>query len=615
MLSRFKHHQSSTVSIPALLLGVEAPLILSGLDEEEALSIDGAVITFALPKGRSRYLSTTGRSAFDQIPGEGRIRLMPGVRYRLVVKCDRPQGLATMWVIEYSKTGRLVHQTLRLREGGGEQTWQTHAEHECCLLALRLEGEGRIDIRHVELSLQTNDAPSAFTPSALASMDIRGEGMVTVGHDGSRMGMSGSLGPDEIRTVLDRSESSLVILLTGGVEPGRGDFDRYHAVALDYPGRFFNVLSFPIEESGLPPTSSNYLCFCIEQLEVLWQTGRLHGLELDPRDNDIVLRELLQWAARRQVLTIWSRSDPPDMSRIRALMVDVPPLAMAKNVDFKLEMIWPDSSSDTGGTCGAGSDVSLSGWCEHMRQTRERVLADRAALLFPSVPQKAEEVDAQGFQITTPDELPEAEHESAKTYWSEYDIKSWYQQDKPWAQMITNLVRTLKPRSVLEFGCNVGRNLQAIHQALPDVQLVGLDVNEKAVRLGRDRTGLDLRVGDESTLRQFQEGEFDLVFTVSVLDHIVEVQPACEALAHCAARHLYCLEVTLPVEGKVTRHFDHAQGEIRSSTEASYSWHLEERLGGLTRVKRLDARPCYLHSASLGPYYWSYLAHLESPDA
>jgi hypothetical protein len=73
------------------------------------------------------------------------------------------------------------------------------------------------------------------------------------------------------------------------------------------------------------------------------------------------------------------------------------------------------------------------------------------------------------------------------------------------------------------------------------------------------------------------------------------------------------LEVTLPVEGKVLRHFDHKAGAVRTSTEASYSWFVDQHLAGHPRIWRLDCRPCYLHSASLGPYYWAYLAFLDEP--
>ena len=141
---------------------------------------------------------------------------------------------------------------------------------------------------------------------------------------------------------------------------------------------------------------------------------------------------------------------------------------------------------------------------------------------------------------------------------------------------------------MLEFGCNVGRNLAAIAKVLPDARLVGLDVNEAAVAAGVAATGLDLRCADEAALRDFDDGEFDLVFTVSVLDHIADVDPVLEQLVRCAGRAAYFLEVALPAEGKVVRHFDHVDRAVRESTGASLQ--LGPRAAAAPTRARLAAR-------------------------
>jgi SAM-dependent methyltransferase len=164
---------------------------------------------------------------------------------------------------------------------------------------------------------------------------------------------------------------------------------------------------------------------------------------------------------------------------------------------------------------------------------------------------------------------------------------------------------------VLEFGCNVGRNLDTIRRAAPDVRLCGFDINPDAVTAGREKTELDLRCGDENTLAGLPDGAFDFVFTVSVLDHIADIREACRQLLRVAAKWLFLLEVRLPVEGKVLRHFDHHAGAVKPSTGASYSWHLERFIQGDSRVVRLERRPIYLHEKSLGPYYWAYTVFLS----
>jgi SAM-dependent methyltransferase len=229
------------------------------------------------------------------------------------------------------------------------------------------------------------------------------------------------------------------------------------------------------------------------------------------------------------------------------------------------------------------------------------------------LPETAAEATAQGFEVLDPGALPATEHADAKAFWSGYGVRSWYQDEKPWPRVLADLVADLRPASVLEFGCNVGRNLAAIAEAAPEARLVGLDVNEAAVAAGREQTGLDLRTGDESALAGFADGEFDLVFTVSVLDHVADVDSILDQLVRCAGRNAWFLEVALPVEGKVSRHFDHVDLAARPSTGASYSWDLEPRLRANPRVWRLDRRPVYLHARSLGPYYARYLAWLDRP--
>ena len=73
--------------------------------------------------------------------------------------------------------------------------------------------------------------------------------------------------------------------------------------------------------------------------------------------------------------------------------------------------------------------------------------------------------------------------------------------------------------SVLEIGCNKGHNLVALSHLLGDAcNIVGIEPNKYAAVLAR-RDGLT--VFDDSVYDlQFEDGEFDLVFTTGVLIHI-----------------------------------------------------------------------------------------------
>ncbi len=410
--------------------------------------------------------------------------------------------------------------------------------------------------------------------------------------------------------------------------------------------------------------------FRLDQLELLWQTGRMYGLKIHMRQDEIPGAEVLDWVERRQVLTLWhvgNRDDldwliknvlerytfPVLLSHFGGYPLDRKRYKLAIDLLDRFRQLYLVSSVVT---FAAYLRAAIKRWperillgsdfpaidpttaraaiqqlavpdeskvlvtSENLRFLTERVqwfrwqaLQNQSELRFRPLPGTPEEVKEQGFVVVPPGEFEDTEFDQAKEFWSGYEVKSWYRAEKPWARLLADLVADLKPRSVLEFGCNVGRNLVAIAQANPDVRLAGIDVNPEAIRIGRERTGLDLRLGDENTLRDFDAGEFDLVFTVSVLDHISDIRDVCRALIHCAGRNLFLLEVTLPVEGKVLRHYDHAEARVRESTGASYSWHVAKYLEPDPRVWRLDCRPCYLHDGSLGPYYWQYLAFLEEP--
>jgi SAM-dependent methyltransferase len=213
-----------------------------------------------------------------------------------------------------------------------------------------------------------------------------------------------------------------------------------------------------------------------------------------------------------------------------------------------------------------------------------------------------EEMTEQGFEIRAADAMTGTEATDAKAYWADYGVRSWYQKQTAWGRLIAELVHDLDIKSALEFGCNAGRNLSAIAERNPECAVVGIDLNAEAIAAGREALALDLRVGDETALEAFGPRAFDLVFTISVIDHVVDAEGICRAMLEAAGRYAFFLEVCLPVDGKVLRHYDHFHGKVRDSTGASYSWDLRPFLRAHPRVRRLDTRAGDLHSRSVGPY-------------
>jgi len=472
---------------------------------------------------------------------------------------------------------------------------------------------------------------------------------------------------DAFRGVLRKHQIGRALVAPYGSTAQLDTFDQISPLVGQERGRVYALLRVRSQATARPEDHQ----FRIHQLELLWQKGLLTGLKVKLNAPERPAPEVLAWVERRQLLTMWHVSSPGDLDWLRHNVLErfTFPVLLShfggypldgKRYRACIELLehYPHLYLVTSAVCSVGyleealrqhphqillgSDFpavdptvareavmrldipeatrvlvlgeNLRFLTERVAWRRWNVLRQREDLLFPPPPETPEEVAAQGFEIVPPEKLPADEAVQARDHWSSQEVSSFYLEYKPWAAVVAGLARDLGARSVLEFGCNVGRNLVAVREANPGVRLVGLDINPQAVQAGRERSGLDLRVGDQAALAAFGDGEFDLVFTVSVLDHIPAVADVCRELVRVAARNALFLEVRLPVEGKVVRHFDHRHATVYPSTEASYSWFLERYLADNPRLWRLDCRPCYLHSSRLGPYYCSYLAFLEPPQ-
>ncbi len=78
---------------------------------------------------------------------------------------------------------------------------------------------------------------------------------------------------------------------------------------------------------------------------------------------------------------------------------------------------------------------------------------------------------------------------------------------------------------ILEIGCNVGRNLNCLYTA-GFRRLEGIEISEEAVELLKQsypemggNSGIH-NAPVEDIIKEFEDGEFDIVFTMAVLEHI-----------------------------------------------------------------------------------------------
>lgn len=139
---------------------------------------------------------------------------------------------------------------------------------------------------------------------------------------------------------------------------------------------------------------------------------------------------------------------------------------------------------------------------------------------------------------------------------------------EPYALLMAETVASFAPSSVLEFGCGSGRNLAVLRDLTP-ARLVGVDLNPTAIAWGRENFGLDLRLGDETWLPAQGTDVFDIVYTVSVIDHIPQPQNAIRALVSAAADLVVICEIMHSITGRLARMED-ADGKLTDGYPFSY---------------------------------------------
>lgn len=537
-----------------------------------------------------------------------------------------------------------------------DQQWQLGFAPEEMTASVQVPpGEPALTIDHID-----------FWQPEIVQVESYGDAHMYMGLCRTEDPLLPDIGADQFLRQFDDCQITRALVMPFASNRLRDGFDEIGTVARQLPGRVYPLFRLCMSANPAP----EYQDFLLNQLELLWQQGLLFGLKILMKAGETPKGAVLDWLESRQAITFWHITNFGELQWLEENILNryTFPVLLSHFAGYPLDrqryaaaielldqynqlylvtsVVWfaaylaaaikkhPDrvllgSDSPAVNPVAARStiiqlDVSAESKTrvvsENLRFLTDRaqyhrwnMLLDGSKLRFPPVPENAGDLSKQGFEIVEANDFPPNEIEEAKQIWSGRGLRSFYKKPKPWSRWLAELVKDLAPTSVLEFGCNEGRNLAAIAEIAPDIPLVGIDVNADAIRAGRENLGLDLRHADENGLDEFADGQFDLVFTVSVLDHIPDIAQICKSLVRCAARYVLCMEVTLPIEGKVIKHFDHKAAGVRPSTEASYSWCVDRFLATEPRVWRLDQRPCYMIDASLGPYYKTYLAFLDPP--
>ena len=168
------------------------------------------------------------------------------------------------------------------------------------------------------------------------------------------------------------------------------------------------------------------------------------------------------------------------------------------------------------------------------------------------------------------------------------------------------LVSTHQPARVLEVGCNVGANLKWLLGLLPPAEVVGVDINERAL------TGLRQQVPEANAMwaqardLPFRDGWFDLTFTAGVLIHQPDstLRQVMGELVRCSSRLVLALEyaaaspVEVPYRGERGALFKRDYGVLYQQ------WFPELRLlehGQLTKAEGWDDVTCWLFTKTPDP--------------
>jgi pseudaminic acid biosynthesis-associated methylase len=114
---------------------------------------------------------------------------------------------------------------------------------------------------------------------------------------------------------------------------------------------------------------------------------------------------------------------------------------------------------------------------------------------------------------------------------------------RDWGRMLDHAV-TPAPQSVLEVGCNIGRNLLALRHFIPELH--GVEPNAAACKQAREREELAQAtiVESDGFNLPYADSSIDLVFTSGVLIHVApdDLGAVVDEVVRVARQYIVCIE-------------------------------------------------------------------------
>jgi 2-polyprenyl-3-methyl-5-hydroxy-6-metoxy-1,4-benzoquinol methylase len=105
---------------------------------------------------------------------------------------------------------------------------------------------------------------------------------------------------------------------------------------------------------------------------------------------------------------------------------------------------------------------------------------------------------------------------------------------------LDELMARAEPHSLLDVGCGEGVLVQRWALAMPDMRVVGIDLEEESIQAGwaqRTAPNLEYRTMLAEDL-PFAENEFELACAIEVLEHVPDPEYTLAEMARCAERYL-----------------------------------------------------------------------------
>lgn len=170
--------------------------------------------------------------------------------------------------------------------------------------------------------------------------------------------------------------------------------------------------------------------------------------------------------------------------------------------------------------------------------------------------------------------LEETEQSLAKEVYvgSEEQPLTYTSEVPHYAVTIADLIASMRPGSVLEFGCNAGRNLDQIRRRIPATQFFGVDVNQQNIERGRKLFNLNLCVADENWLTKQPDNSFDVTLTVSVIDHMPYPEAVLRHLLRITKHYLVLFELSHDRIGKASHNLYLSMADGTASMKPAYRY-------------------------------------------